>query len=136
MSQEHFGQLRSEAAAPPKPRRMYRLPDDDADDDYYADAAAAAPDSHPRQHALHVSKVRLNRILYIAEKKSLKILLSSTRAGPGRKVKQEQEEISRNHVPRLFLGSVLTANSIKINLLVVADPKSQTPGRGRGQRSP
>ena len=60
MSQEHFGQLRSEAAAPPKPRRMYRLPDDDADDDYYADAAAAAPDSHPRQHALHVSKVRLN----------------------------------------------------------------------------
>ena len=25
--------------------------------------------------------------------------------GPGRTVKQEQEEISRNHVPRLFLGS-------------------------------
>ena len=44
--------------------------------------------------------------LYRAEKKSLKILLSSTQAGPCRKVKQEQEEISRNHVPRLFLGSV------------------------------
>ena len=44
--------------------------------------------------------------LYRAEKKSLQILLSSTKAGPGRKVKQEQEEISRNHVPRLFLGSV------------------------------
>ena len=44
---------------------------------------------------------------YRAEKKSLQILLSSTQAGPGRKVKQEQEEISRNHVPRLFLGSVL-----------------------------
>ena len=43
---------------------------------------------------------------YRAEKKSLQILLSSTQAGPGRKVKQEQEEISRNHVPRLFLGSV------------------------------
>ena len=36
----------------------------------------------------------------------MQILLSSTQAGPGRKVKQEQEEISRNHVPRLFLGSV------------------------------
>ena len=44
--------------------------------------------------------------LYRAGKKSLQILLSSTQAGPGRKVKQEQEEIPRNHVPRLFLGSV------------------------------
>ena len=44
--------------------------------------------------------------VYRAEKNSLKILLSSAQAGPGRKVKQEQEEISRNHVPRLFLGSV------------------------------
>ena len=33
-------------------------------------------------------------------------MLSNSQAGPGRKVKQEQEEISRNHVPRLFLGSV------------------------------
>ena len=44
--------------------------------------------------------------LYRAKKKSLQILLSSPQAGPGRKVKQEQEEISRNHVPRLFLSSV------------------------------
>ena len=44
--------------------------------------------------------------MYRAEKKSMQILLSSTQAGPGRKVKQEQEEISRNHIPRLFLGSV------------------------------
>ena len=29
-------------------------------------------------------------------------MLSSTQAGPGRKVKQQQEEISRNHVPRLL----------------------------------
>ena len=43
---------------------------------------------------------------YRSEKKSLQILLSSTQAEPGRKVKQEQEDISRNHVPRLFLGSV------------------------------
>ena len=40
----------------------------------------------------------------------MQILLSSTQAGPGRKVKQEQEEISRNHVPRLFLGSVLASS--------------------------
>ena len=46
---------------------------------------------------------------YRAEKKCLQILLSSTQAGPGRKVKQEEEEISRNHVPRLFLSSVLLA---------------------------
>ena len=43
---------------------------------------------------------------YRAEKKSLQILLSSTQAGPGRKVKQEQEEISRNHVQAFFPGSV------------------------------
>ena len=39
--------------------------------------------------------------------KGLHILLSNSQAGPGRKVKEEQEEISRNHVPRLFLGSVV-----------------------------
>ena len=43
---------------------------------------------------------------YRAEKKSLQIVLSSAQAGPGRKVKQEQEEMSRNHVPILFIGSV------------------------------
>ena len=41
-----------------------------------------------------------------AEKKSLQILLSNIQAGPGRKIKQEQEEISRNHVPSLFAVSV------------------------------
>ena len=46
-------------------------------------------------------------VLYRAEKKSWQILLSRTQAGPDRKVKEEQEEISRNHVPRLFLSSVL-----------------------------
>ena len=50
---------------------------------------------------------QIQALIYRAEKKSLQILLSRTQAGPGRKVKQEQEEISRNHVPRLFLGSVV-----------------------------
>ena len=45
--------------------------------------------------------------IYRAEKKYLQILLSRTQAGPGRKVEQEKDEISHNHVPRLFLGSVL-----------------------------
>ena len=38
---------------------------------------------------------------YRGEKKSLQILLSYSQAGPGRKAKQDQEDISRNHVPRL-----------------------------------
>ena len=47
-----------------------------------------------------------SRMFYRAEKKSLQILLSSTQAGPGRIVKQEQDKISRNHVPRPFVISV------------------------------
>ena len=54
MSQDHFGPRpnSSSVAAPPKPRRLYRLPDD------YEDVA---PDSHPP--ALHVSKVRKHEII-------------------------------------------------------------------------
>ena len=37
---------------------------------------------------------------------SLQILLSRNKAGPGRTVKQEQEEFSPNHVQRLNLISV------------------------------
>ena len=52
---------------------------------------------------------------YRAEKKSWQILLSRTQTEPGRKVKQEQEEISRNHVPRLFLGSVHFCRNVSKN---------------------
>ena len=45
-------------------------------------------------------------ILYRARNKGLQILLSNSQAGPGIKVKQEQEEISRNHVQAFFPGSV------------------------------
>ena len=38
----------------------------------------------------------------------MEILLSNSQAGPGRTVKQEQEEISRNHVQAFIPGSVLT----------------------------
>ena len=42
----------------------------------------------------------------MGERKRLQILLSYSQAGPARKAKQGQEEISRNHVPTFFLGSV------------------------------
>ena len=45
-------------------------------------------------------------IMYRDEIYSLQILLSRTKAGPGRTVKQEQEEISPNHVQRLNLITV------------------------------
>ena len=45
-------------------------------------------------------------VLYRDEIYSLQILLSRTQAGPGRTVKQQQEEISPNHVQRLNLISV------------------------------
>ena len=47
-------------------------------------------------------KVDLDKT-YRDEIYSLQILLSRTQAGPGREVKQEQEEISPNHVQRLNL---------------------------------
>ena len=56
----------------------------------------------------YTSEMKRSAFQYRAEKKSWQILLSRTQAGPDRKVKQEQEEISRNHVPRLLLGSVCT----------------------------
>ena len=37
---------------------------------------------------------------------------------PGRKVKQEQEEVSPNHVPRLFLGSVQSSEKRLVRGLV------------------
>ena len=51
--------------------------------------------------------------LYRGENKGLQILLGYSQARPGRKVKQGQEEISRNHVPTFFLGSVhLTCSNV------------------------
>ena len=40
--------------------------------------------------------------MYRGEKKGLQILLSYSQAGPGRKAKQGQEQISHNHVPTFF----------------------------------
>ena len=56
---------------------------------------------------------------------SLQILLSRTQAGPGRTVKQEQEEISLNHVKRINLISVHRMAK------KCADFVKQQPGRAR-----
>ena len=45
-----------------------------------------------------LSQRRKERYTYKDRLKGVQILLSNSQAGPGRKVKQEQEEISRNHV--------------------------------------
>ena len=44
--------------------------------------------------------------MYRARNKCMQILLSNNQTGPGRTVKQEQEEISRNHVQAFIPGSV------------------------------
>ena len=49
--------------------------------------------------------------LYRGEKKGLQIVLSYSQAGPGRKAKLGQEEISHNHVPTFFLSSVHNAGA-------------------------
>ena len=44
---------------------------------------------------------------YRARIKGMQMLLSNSQAGPGKTVKQEQEEISRNHIQAFIPGSVL-----------------------------
>ena len=43
---------------------------------------------------------------------SLRILLSRTQAGPGRTVKEEQEQISPNHIQKINLISVFIVREI------------------------
>ena len=50
--------------------------------------------------------------MYIGELKGLYVLLSRTQAGPGRAIKQEQKENSRNHVQTIFLDCVLNEKFI------------------------
>ena len=47
-----------------------------------------------------------NVLKYRARNKGLQMLLSNSQAGPGTTAKQEQEEISRNHVQAFFPGPV------------------------------
>ena len=46
------------------------------------------------------------RIVYRGANKGVHVMLSRTQAGPGRTVKQEQEEISRNHVQTFICLSI------------------------------
>ena len=47
----------------------------------------------------------------------MKVLLSYSQAGSGRKAKQGQEEISRNHGQILFLGSGTFLSSVWVHLI-------------------
>ena len=61
-----------------------------------------------RNLAAREKGLRLGQISssYRGGNKGLFVLLSRTQAGPGRTVKQEQEEISRNHVQTFISPSV------------------------------
>ena len=48
---------------------------------------------------------------YRAWNKGMQISLSDSQAGPGRTVKQEQEESSRNHIQAFIPGSVVLVSS-------------------------
>ena len=58
----------------------------------------AGGDRFVYRNYIHISLCHKSMIVYRARNKGLQILLSNSQAGPVRKVKQEQEEISRNHV--------------------------------------
>ena len=53
--------------------------------------------------------------MYRDRLKGLKILLSNSQAGPGRTVKQEQEEISLNHVQTFISLSVVRQPAIVLS---------------------
>ena len=64
-----------------------------------AKSALLAP-ARQAHHLSNFSKAAEEKTLsqYRDRLKGVQILLSNSQAGPGSKVKQEQEEISRNHV--------------------------------------
>ena len=67
---------------------------------------AEASEGHEAEGALATTDDQVSLPPYRDEIYSLQILLSRPQAGPGRTVKQEQEEISPNHVQTLNLISV------------------------------
>ena len=52
----------------------------------------------------------------------MQILLSNSQAGPGRTVKQEQDEISRNHIQAFIPGSVLCLQIGAFCTQIIAKP--------------
>ena len=68
-------------------------------------AISDAASFHP-PHCTNSVPETLFNYTYRGANKGLYVLLSRTQAEPGRTVKQEQEEISCNHIPRIFLSSV------------------------------
>ena len=71
--------------------------------------------THKPRNLCVMGHLRANHVqlgsLYREPAKGLQILLSRTRAGPGRSVKEEQEEISPNHVQAIYGASVLVVSN-------------------------
>ena len=63
-------------------------------------------------------------IIYRGGNKGLHVLLSRTQAGPGRTVKQKQEEISRNHIQTFISPSVYI-----VPLAIAARPRPWAEGK-------
>ena len=53
---------------------------------------------HNSEHDCHETVAMKKYKMHRDRLKGVQILLINSQAGPGRKVKQEQEEMSRNHV--------------------------------------
>ena len=65
---------------------------------------------------------------YRGENKGLFVLLSRTQAGPGRTVKQEQEEISRNHVQTFISPSVMHSRQSSLRVgIEIRDRLEKSP---------
>ena len=67
---------------------------------------------------------------YTGVNKGLHVLLSRTQAGPGRTVKQEQEEISRNHVQTFIYLSVDCTRLSKSQCIASTNWPIGLPGLG------
>ena len=74
---------------------------------YSGTAAAASVHAHGRGRGRTGLALRLFNSssveIYSGSVQGLQILLSNSQAGPGRAVKQEQEEISHNHIRALYI---------------------------------
>ena len=62
-------------------------------------------------HGCLLQVIQTTSYPYRGANKGLYVLLSRTQAGPGRTVKQEQEQISRNHVQTFISPSVHYGNT-------------------------
>ena len=83
--------------------------------EFWPPLSAGSRFTQPRAHPL--AQLSTDVVKYRARNKGMQILLSNSQAVPGTTVKQEQEEISRNHVQAFIPGSVF--RKAQINYVLV-----------------